>query len=54
MADGCSLPPEVPFGNPTRTLKVGDLFCGAGGLSTGATRAIRELGHVVAVLAQPR
>lgn len=35
----------VPPKSKTRTLKVADLFCGAGGSSTGAQRALRRLGY---------
>lgn len=30
-----------------RKVKVADLFCGAGGSSTGATQAIRQLGREI-------
>lgn len=35
----------------TRTYRVADLFCGAGGSSTGAQRAIRELGGAMDLVA---
>lgn len=41
MADGT---PQIRVARRARTITVADLFCGAGGLSTGATRALRELG----------
>lgn len=41
MADGSS-PIVVP--RRTKTVTVADLFCGAGGMSTGAERALRDLG----------
>ena len=31
----------------TRTYEVADLFCGAGGSSTGATKAIKAIGRVM-------
>jgi len=45
MADG-SLPDQivVPPRSKTRPLLVADLFCGAGGMSNGAARAVRDLG----------
>jgi DNA (cytosine-5)-methyltransferase 1 len=42
MADGNAI---VSRSAGTRPLLIGDLFCGAGGSSTGAMRALRELGR---------
>lgn len=42
MADGSVR--DIPIGLP-RAFRVADLFCGAGGMSTGAARAIRDLGR---------
>ena len=39
MADG-----GIILHGKTRTIRAADLFCGAGGTSTGAARAVRELG----------
>ncbi|MGB1561605.1 MAG: DNA cytosine methyltransferase [Sinimarinibacterium flocculans] len=39
MADG-----GIILQGKTRTIRAADLFCGAGGTSTGAARAVRELG----------
>lgn len=41
MADGGS---QIVVARKVRARKVADLFCGAGGLSTGAARAFRSLG----------
>lgn len=39
MADGG----EITVQRKQRPLEVADLFCGAGGLSTGAERALRDM-----------
>jgi DNA (cytosine-5)-methyltransferase 1 len=41
MADGSG----ITVARKQRTLEVADLFCGAGGLSTGADRALRRMGR---------
>ena len=33
------------------TIRIADLFCGAGGTSTGAVQAARNLGHTVELTA---
>lgn len=43
MPDGTAIAP--PARARGRTLLVADLFCGAGGFSTGAVRALARLGH---------
>lgn len=52
MAYGSRLP-EIRITPKSRTLTalVGDLFCGAGGLSNGAARVMRELGRPVQLIA---
>lgn len=52
MADG-SRSPEIRITPKSRirTALVGDLFCGAGGLSNGAARAMRDLGRPVQLIA---
>ncbi|MBN7137026.1 hypothetical protein A7A76_20010 [Lysobacter enzymogenes] len=47
MADGSFslIPPGTPIAVGARRIRVADLFCGAGGFSTGASRAITSLGH---------
>ena len=37
--------PELPKGARLRRFTVADLFCGSGGFSTGASRALESLGH---------
>ncbi|WP_314102718.1 DNA cytosine methyltransferase [uncultured Stenotrophomonas sp.] len=52
MADGSRSPDiRITAKSRTRTALVGDLFCGAGGLSDGAARAMRELGRPVRLIA---
>ncbi|WP_367346498.1 DNA cytosine methyltransferase [Stenotrophomonas bentonitica] len=52
MADGSRSPDiRITPKSRTRTALVGDLFCGAGGLSNGAARAMRELGRPVQLIA---
>ncbi len=49
MADG-SRAPEVRVARKTRPMLVADLFCGAGGLSNGTARAMRQLGLPVQMI----
>lgn len=52
MADGSRAPDiRITPKSRTRAALVGDLFCGAGGLSNGAARAMRELGRPVQLIA---
>ncbi|WP_282294850.1 DNA cytosine methyltransferase [Stenotrophomonas sp. PS02289] len=52
MADG-SRPPEIRITSRSRVRSaiIGDLFCGAGGLSNDAKRAMRELGRPARLVA---
>lgn len=49
MADG-SRAPEIRVARKTRPMLVADLFCGAGGLSNGTARAMRQLGLPVQMI----
>jgi len=49
MADG-SRSPEIRVTRKVRPMLIADLFCGAGGLSNGAARAMRELGLPVRLI----
>jgi len=49
MADG-SRSPEIRVNRKVRPMLIADLFCGAGGLSNGAARAMRELGLPVRLI----
>ncbi|WP_050413362.1 DNA cytosine methyltransferase [Stenotrophomonas sp. SKA14] len=49
MADG-SRAPEIHVARKTRPVLVADLFCGAGGLSNGTARAMRQLGLPVQMI----
>lgn len=49
MADG-SRTPEIRVARKTRPMLVADLFCGAGGLSNGTARAMRQLGLPVQMI----
>ncbi len=49
MADG-SRAPEIRIARKTRPMLVADLFCGAGGLSNGTARAMRQLGLPVQMI----
>lgn len=49
MADG-SRAPEIRVARKTRPMLVADLFCGAGGLSSGTARAMRQLGLPVQMI----
>ncbi len=49
MADG-SRAPEIRVARRTRPMLVADLFCGAGGLSNGTARAMRQLGLPVQMI----
>ncbi len=49
MADG-SRAPEIRMPRKTRPMLVADLFCGAGGLSNGTARAMRQLGLPVQMI----
>ncbi|WP_313242064.1 DNA cytosine methyltransferase [Stenotrophomonas sp.] len=49
MADG-SRAQEIRVARKTRPMLVADLFCGAGGLSNGTARAMRELGLPVQMI----
>jgi DNA (cytosine-5)-methyltransferase 1 len=49
MADG-SHAPDIRVARKTRPMLVADLFCGAGGLSNGTARAMRQLGLPVQMI----
>lgn len=49
MADG-SRAPDIRVARKTRPMLVADLFCGAGGLSNGTARAMRQLGLPVQMI----
>ncbi|KAG0955846.1 hypothetical protein G6F31_012758 [Rhizopus arrhizus] len=49
MADGSRVP-EIRVARKVRPMLVADLFCGAGGLSNGAARAMRQLGLPVQMI----
>lgn len=49
MADGSRVP-EVRVARKVRPMLVADLFCGAGGLSNGTARAMRQLGLPVEMI----
>lgn len=50
MADGASNAAQIVV-RRVRTWRVADLFCGAGGFSTGARRALHELGLAMSLVA---
>ncbi len=49
MADGSRVP-EIRVARKVRPMLVADLFCGAGGLSNGTARAMRQLGLPVQMI----
>lgn len=49
MADGSRVP-EIRVARKARPMLVADLFCGAGGLSNGTARAMRQLGLPVQMI----